>query len=449
MMKTALILSLLWSLCSCTTSMRMPAQSTGTGQPRHVIFLVHGIGGDPSHFGHMEDALKYHLNSQDGNRFQYEVKSFQYDTGNDKKDVYEFSRDLDQFIAKSFAFGMGANDRISFVAHSQGGLITSLWILQAFQKTDGFHSEFADHVDSFTTLATPFWGAKIAGFATPLKPLATKLLLPIKTGQKQLVDMSFGSDLIYQLRQNFMENGVFRNIRVLNIGAYVKWVKITPLALGTDVYEDDTAVILPSSQADFYYLKSTNRNYDSKTIAPLTEFKETHLGQFQVVNAIHLSPSVDAPQISRGISQVQAECLTDLNCDHPAFKNVFENIRNGSIEKTFDQSAKMTSFLLDLNIQLPDGNKVEPKDVSVEFVLPKDIDVGRRAEIMSWGGTRSENKSMVRMYWTGVVKSEAGSANKQERKILMKIGAKHYKSRTLEVPVKAMESTFIELNLEK
>ena len=66
-------------------------------KPKHVIFLIHGIGGNKTHFGYAEKALPRVLRKKDPSR-QYKVISIEYDTGNDIKTPYDFAQDVAEEI---------------------------------------------------------------------------------------------------------------------------------------------------------------------------------------------------------------------------------------------------------------------------------------------------------------------------------------------------------------
>jgi pimeloyl-ACP methyl ester carboxylesterase len=430
-------------LLACTTSpKRWPAQDQDL--PRHVVILVHGIGGNKSHFGNMEEALRQHLNSLD-TRFRYDVINFEYDTANETKTIFDFALSLDEFIKTNTA----ASDKISFVAHSQGGLIATAWVLNAADQVADYQaSAKVSDVISFTTLATPYWGAKISKIGNIVKILTNEYKVPFKVGRQQLKDMSFGSNFIYWLRNKLSRPNLFESdIRLQNIGGYVKWLKFLPGKLGSQVFEDDVAVILPSSNFDFYHLQSFKNGYVTNDRVEAEEFAATHAATFNVINGIHLSPLVNKKQISRGLAQIPTECAQNLDCDHPAFKRVVENILGQPLGWKADESAQMTSFLIDLNINFPE--EVKAKDVKVFADAPQGVSVARDSEFMSHGNIGVKGSNVVRVYLTGVVKSDAGKELKTETVVPLRVYAKGYKQRIIKAKVKAMTSTFIEMNLEK
>ena len=172
-------------------------------KPKHVIFLIHGIGGNKTHFGYMSKALPKLLNKKDPST-KYITRSIEYDTGNNEKTPYDFAQDIDLAIRKtthSPKFKEG--DKISLIMHSQGGMIGSIWMFQSLMSTPGYSTpETIEHLDSFITLGSPFWGAKTAQWGNEIKSLTDQLgvKVPLPFGKKELEQMSFGSDMIFDFR---------------------------------------------------------------------------------------------------------------------------------------------------------------------------------------------------------------------------------------------------------
>ena len=104
-------------------------------KPKHVIFLIHGIGGNKTHFGYMAKALPKILNKKDPST-RYLVRSIEYNTGNNEKTAYDFAQDVDLMIKRVTTSGkFREDDKISLIMHSQGGLIGSIWMFQSMLST--------------------------------------------------------------------------------------------------------------------------------------------------------------------------------------------------------------------------------------------------------------------------------------------------------------------------
>ena len=81
-----------------------------------------------------------------------------------EKTPYDFAKDVTAIIKKTTESNhFKDEDKISLIMHSQGGLIGSIWMFQSLMSTEGYGSpEEIEHLDSFITLGSPFWGAKSA-----------------------------------------------------------------------------------------------------------------------------------------------------------------------------------------------------------------------------------------------------------------------------------------------
>jgi len=228
-------------------------------KPKHVIFLIHGIGGDKTHFGYMSKALPKMLNEKDPDT-KYIVRSIEYDTGNNEKTPYEFAQDVDLVIRKTTdSERFKEEDKISMIMHSQGGLIGSIWVFQSLMSQPGYNTpETVRHLDAFITLGTPFWGAKSAKWGNEFKNLTDQLGVdvPLPYGKQELEEMSFGSDMIYDFRMAMIDpqyqqhiDYLRNNVRFLNIVGVADL--LNPLGIfvsGTGKYEDDGAVPLSSAR---------------------------------------------------------------------------------------------------------------------------------------------------------------------------------------------------------
>ena len=194
-------ISFLANSCSSTSPKRKVASELA--KPRHIIFLVHGIAAGSETFGHMDEALTKHLNQNSST--DYTVKYFVYETHNNKNDTEQFAKDLGNNINQYFAENGEINpqDKISIIAHSQGGIVSLIWIYRAMMGDEAFYPQYIRHMDSYITLGTPYWGAKIAVFGDNIKKMTEKFnknFLPF-FGSQQLEDMSFGSPVIFQFQK--------------------------------------------------------------------------------------------------------------------------------------------------------------------------------------------------------------------------------------------------------
>ncbi len=267
---------------------------------RNHIFLIHGIGGTEKTFGVMDRYLEK-VNPCNV------ATHFVYDTGDSKQSTYNFSDSLDEFISKSMVRNnFGPKDRISFIMHSQGGLVGSLWLLNARIK----HPEIYARVDSFITLSTPYWGSKMARmgkkfffnmpeqFDNPLSPM----------GRIELQEMSYGSPTINAIQSNF--DNIFKNshVRFFAIGG-VKTV-VNPI-----VGEGDTTVTVYSSNPNHYSselsLSGTDKHIKRLNVVPFTTVEATHI-----------------PTTLPGIAMIDRDCMKSSYCDHPTIQHILNHLRD-------------------------------------------------------------------------------------------------------------------------
>jgi len=459
--------------CSGTRKIASDVVSPRPGtvlKPRHVIFLIHGIGGNKTHFGSMQQALTNVLPKLE-DRYSYDVVNFEYDTANDNKDTYVFARELGNAIHAHFeASGAApqAGEKISLVMHSQGGLIGMIWMTRAFSGDAEYHPEYAPFVDGYITLGTPFWGAKIAMFAGLLKKSPFEFISFLPTGRVQLREMSFGSETIFRFRQRIMQEEFLpilakmrQQVRPLHLAGVARDLKfLSPFVTGRTEYEDDTAVPLPCARFDFIYAKSDKTSYSSGDRLKWEGFGETRLSKFIVVDALHLSPFPDRKALP-GLAQIPKACVNDLQCKHPTFHYVVDQLLGRPMSSDESLLAKMTSFLLDLNVRLPSGHGLSANDFKIKFkTKADDVRIGKAVELYSKGRSKAvRNPEYVRFYYTGTIANsflppEERSGEEEEvqfrdKVVEVSVSAPGYKTRIVEAKVRATYSTFIDLKLER
>jgi len=296
-----------------TTNVKAQEKEMFFKKPKHVIFLIHGIGGDKTHFGYMSKALSKILNKKDPST-KYIIRSIEYDTGNNEKTPYDFARDVDLVIKRTTASdNFKKEDKISLIMHSQGGLIGSIWMFQSLKSTPGYSTpETIEQLDSFITLGAPFWGAKSAQWGSELKGLAENfgVDVPLPYGKKELEQMSFGSDMIFDFRMAMIDpqhqyyiDYLRENVRFINIVGVADL--LNPLGIfisGSKKYEDDGAVPLSSARFNFLYSQHVD-DYEEGHKLLLDNVREVKLAPYVVVNAMHRSP---LPELSNfaGIAQI-------------------------------------------------------------------------------------------------------------------------------------------------
>jgi len=392
------IFSFLLAACLLTSTFSSMAATQSTGErPRRFIFLVHGLHGNVSTFGDLPWILKTHGKAVQPST-DIQVIPFAYNTGSEKT-TYQFAHDLAHGMLEEIK-DLRPTDRITLVAHSQGGLISWIWYILSLGKEPGYESyhQLALQTEGLMTLGSPIWGSKLATFlqnSPHLKPFATgKGVL----GENELGEMAYGSDTIYRFRQRAVQLDqakVSLPLRILAVGGVLHqatdpdvpfyrraFLNFAESKLGSGPKfqtESDAAVALPSARFDFIYLKKgTNQLADIKA-TDFTHFNFAEAGNLKVVRAPHASWSQEK---FYDMAEVPSMCA-DLRdpCTHPTYPLILSftmactkeipNCRADVLDryvKTFTETplwktkisppnldAKLLhSFMLDIVLEMPD-----------------------------------------------------------------------------------------------
>lgn len=425
--------------------------------PKHLAFLIHGIGATPSTFGQMQKGLMEEAKVLDPYT-DWQVINFSYDTGSSTKDVMIFSKELADFIALKFSEsgGIGPDDKFSLIMHSQGGLIGLNFLLQAFKGDKAYHPELQNHLDAFITLGTPYWGAKIAIFANRMMPFFSYLRIPLsdKFGEEELKDMELASDFSAVMRETLIDKNNSEILKKMKAqGRFLIFSGVTerlnllaPFVTGKNRYEDDTAVPIPSSRLDFfYYIDSAEKHTD---FVSALDFKETNLvdpNNYIVVNAFHVSPFPQKVKFP-GIAKVPERCagINYEDCDHPTYRPLIKHLFKQPQDPSFVRD--LTSFAIDVKLNVK-GIAIDRKNVMISFkALTTGLKIGKDIELYNKVGRWNENGD-YRLYHTGYIDSKRTSSTLG--RVEMIISGPGLKDRTVIIPVRTTMSTFVELDLEQ
>ncbi|MCB9748071.1 MAG: hypothetical protein H6755_06665 [Candidatus Omnitrophica bacterium] len=431
-------------------------------KPKHVIFLIHGIGGDKTHFGYMSKALPKILNEKDPST-KYLVKSIEYDTGHDEKTPYEFAQDINLVIQRTTASGkFRKEDKISLIMHSQGGLVGAIWVMQSLMGSPGYSSPATiKHLNAFITLGAPFWGAKTAQWGSEIKALTNRLGVKVALpyGKRELEQMSFGSDLIFDFRMAMIDpqyqpyiNHLRENVRFLNIVGVADL--LNPLGIfvsGSDKYEDDGAVPLASARFNFLYIQSLKNSYDDDDLVLLEEVREVDMAPYVVVNAMHRSPLPELENFA-GIAQIPKKCIRDKNCLHPTFPYLWNHILGNPVQQLDRNLGDFKTFLLDLNIRIEAEQYYHCNDIHLDFrdldgkpINQSNIEIKKFFEFYAHGKKNSQKyPNHCRFYFTGTIKRVLPGRDEAVR---IKIFAKGLKTRVVEMKLRESYSSFVDVNL--
>lgn len=410
----ALAILTLSSCQSAEKNSRLPAST----KPRHIIISVHGIAGKENTFGSLLPALKEHLNEVDQG-YEVVTANFVYATGSDEATLSVFKGEFTLFMRDLFKDApITDNDIISFVTHSQGGLITTFWYTESLEA-GGIDRQLASRVRDIITESTPFWGSKAAYLAYDKVKFAgiRKMIQKyIRMSPGELKELSFGSDTIYKFflaNHDSLFSADFESrpaLRMLNLsGVFPSWDNpftqrmmdqhfpnvskkqyelirrelSTIFNTGTR-WESDTVVNNSSARIGFLYVVDLG-NYKAGQVTPVSRFsKSSFLGQevpYQLIETVHASPE---PLRMMDIAYVPERCLEKDQCDHPSYKTIFKHVaacdrENSTCDMTaYQQSldilfhgdtsygmnehnllmSQMQTFSIVLNLRLPKGFNV-------------------------------------------------------------------------------------------
>lgn len=433
--------------------------SFAASDSRHFIFFVHGIAGKPDNFGSLKEILldqkKYFDIDED-----IVIEKFQYNTGDNQLDVNKISLQLSEYVQdKIQPYGkLRAQDKVSFIVHSQGGLITTRLLLRSAMNDTRYHPELLKNYYSMVTLGTPFWGSKIAIAGSKVKALARMLGLDILTffGNAQLDDLQVTSPAVDELRALLLEpfaqvlmeklQEQIHFVHVAGMPEALKWLR--PFVTGKNQFEDDTAVPLPSTQLDFsYYVEnSDHKNKDIIYPEDFYETKFTREDNFYPVSAFHTSIIKESVKI-HGIAYFPKKCLgyKYVYCPHPALAPVVETLF--ALRKSRAPRTDYTSFAFDLRLRFNGRILTEKEQKKLKIVLRPllaSTKIGKPGELFK-RVRRWDKNGEYRLYHTGFIKQ----IDSQEGLVEMRITLPGYNGKSIQIPVKKGRTTHLDLTLLK
>ncbi|WP_419168371.1 lipase family alpha/beta hydrolase [Halobacteriovorax sp.] len=172
--------------------------SAECGTSKNHIVFIHGIASNKGAFGYWDQYVqKFHKDECLSSHF------FEYDTGNNRLSLNDFVESFNEFMHQESL----SEGKIKIVAHSQGGLITLYWLKRMLDNNDTIRFR----VNGLMTMATPYYGAKIANLGYSLGTF----ILPI-LGKKELKDMRIGSKQVMQTYELFNNKDFLFYLKGLN-----------------------------------------------------------------------------------------------------------------------------------------------------------------------------------------------------------------------------------------
>ncbi len=431
-------------------------QITAHAADNHFVFLVHGIASKPESFGMLAEIIgEQHDSLADGSNLY--VEKFQYKTQDDKIDVNKISIELADFIEEKIKSrgGIGSHDKISLIAHSQGGLIATRYLLRSAMGDARYHKKYLQNYFSFITLGSPLWGSKVAILGTKLKALARLIGLDILSdfGSTQLAQMQVTSPTIDELRYLLIEP--FAQTLMQQLQSQIKFVHfagmpeplkfLRPFVTGKNQFEDDTAVPLPSTHLDFsYYVEKSD--YTNKSVINVEDFYSTKFSteeNFYPVSAFH-SPILKNGQRLHGIGYFPKNCLQKnyKYCPHPVLAPLIETLLG--LRPSRRARTDYSSFAFDLRLRF-EGVVNEKILQKLKLKIKKGDDftkIGKPSEIFK-RVRRFDSKGNYYLYHTGFI----NNPDREAGEVSLLITLPGYVPKSVSIPVTKGRTSFLDLTL--
>lgn len=450
---------------------------------RHFIIFVHGIGGNSESFGAMPAALVSHLDERKP-QVSHLAYTFTYPTENPKLTTDDFAISLGQFL-KNTVGRLYSTDKISFVAHSQGGLVATIWYFHASLGKAKFNPEYAKHIENFVTLGTPFWGSKVASvLISDNLPdfLKAKIEKISRGGRAQLEEMAVGSRTNINFRRNVLQTRqsefveMFHRIRPLNIAGIANISELVeanlppaapllevfkPLLFGGRHFESDMMVSIPSARFDSIYSQDIREDYVENTIDganghPIT----TNYSPFLIVKSIHASPMAESVY---DLSFLPSKCMNISACDHPTYLHILRHFMGAepSVAVANVSIKELGGVSLSFRVDLDESFDAEKTPVKIELVTVENSQAVNfvlqpKGEVMaSYEFVHPTKKFIFEKFYSGYLEYKKLSGPEYEKarwqgvKAWFKISAPGHKSKIIETLIRPTYSTFAEVKLSR
>jgi pimeloyl-ACP methyl ester carboxylesterase len=353
-----LIMSVLF-LASCET-FRNIQRDLASVKPKNYIIVMHGLSGSPESFQGMLPSLEDHLGQINPN-YDYIPLRFKYSSGAKGADIERFVSEFENYLVKEIPV-LNQEDKISIIAHSQGGLVGYLWYLKALDGVDLKQRSYMERVNGFVTLGTPFWGSRttfLLGKVLPSKAIKDFVYDKMRYGDQEVVDITSASEKIYNYFSKMASKNtvnVFYDPRMLNIMAVVpemkgeevpknyflktfndlkkKVVKVFDMRLNQGLrWESDQAVNVSSGRLGFYYFsddiyeymelgKRTNVLKDDFNYA---RYFKTDPKVIMVEGAHAKASGYDA---GYAIASIPDECIQPDKCVSTTYVHILKHLAN-------------------------------------------------------------------------------------------------------------------------
>jgi hypothetical protein len=368
-----LILLIMTLVCVCPSAFSATSECDTMGTDHFI--LVHGIGGSKESFAYMKDVIAKDIKCS-------VVHEYSYETENNILTTVDFAKGLDRFVTN---LAQTKEKDINIIAHSQGGIVSLLWMVNSIQGNEGFTKNLARRMDSYNTLSTPFWGSDFAlmgDYTFFSLGLEDNSISPF--GKTQLEHMKYGSSYVQYMMselvrpENEMVRDFFKNdLRVFNIMATLPKLSAYSNFIGAQFFEGDAIVNVPSMTLDFNYVEKMNSEY-SRSVSQL-RVKEFRVSNKSYVIGSHLAL---APMV-QAVAEVPAECLVQSECTHIPYLNFKEFYLNSIVQTDDGIKKNLQGFELHIIVDLPEKYNsslpvemrvLESDGISMSYYLLGDVE---------------------------------------------------------------------------
>lgn len=417
---------------SCQSTGRGPSAEGKDDRPLHLVIATHGLGGSIKTFGALSEVLGRHLRKiEQGYRVM--VIPYVYETGNDKKTTYDFASGLGDHIHFLMKDRNNPKDKISLVAHSQGGIISWIWYVKSLYGDEGYqgYKAYADKVEAVLTLGSPMWGSRAAVIGSAVNKISDKIG-SLFGGTNELGEMAYGSPTLYNLRQRAIEadkQSAYVPARSLAIGGVMPvstskkmrarspWDQFKMTALefnggrGQNLrFEADGAVAAARARFNFIYADGKGKDHIA-----FDDFKlmgKEKFDYFVLVEGTHFtSDPIDHPDIT----EIPADCAklektTDKDgkeawkvCYHPTYPYILSFLNICSTDPGGCNRDEYNRIVLPF-ITLENLQKYTPPDltpmtlktfaVDFNFIVPPNYDTSilKRKDLEKYASFKHHRK---------------------------------------------------------
>lgn len=425
---------------------------------RHFVFLIHGIGArSRSTFLSLKQALDLRLNDgeADPSKQCHRALHFDYKTGDNEYTTIDFAISFADFVDKVYehSYAVQEEDKISIVAHSQGGLVGMQWMIQNYSRYPGFTNRYIANVESFTSLSTPFWGASIANIG---KSFGAHFYTPF--GRRELEEMSYGSKSIYSFYTHFRDltyyeslSEISKNVRVINIGGYQGAPNfLRKFRMSAKAFENDTTVPVTSSRMSFFNNRSIKEDYEEFDTVESDDFKLTAKVPYYLVRAGHFRAKIVG---LKGIAKIPGSCIKSDDCPHPSFKLILNNLFDQNERPKVNRLKYIESFRGNIIVNLPKWWVEKYPKRKIKIRLKKNE--RRRVRLGSRRAKRSrlnKDPNQKFFFFSGTIKTrkkydENRNLIMPESSIRAVVSGKGLRTRVVNLKISSSYTTFSEINL--